>query len=69
MQNKDNVQEEINIADKQMQHGVYLASKARVLPMSVATLALQVLLLDDLTGRLMLKLVVLKHRVQMTWYF
>ena len=37
--------------------------------MSVATLALQVLLLDDLTGRLMLKLVVLKHRVQMTWYF
>ena len=48
---------------------VYLASKARVLSMSVATLALQVLLLDDLTGRLMLKLVVLKHRVQMTWYF
>jgi len=36
-----------------------LASKARVLSMSVATLALQVLLLDDLAGRLMLKLVVL----------
>ena len=37
--------------------------------MSVATLALQILLLDDLAGRLMLKLVVLKHCVQMTRYF
>ena len=52
-----------------MQKGVYLASKARVLSMSVATLALQILLLDDLAGRLMLKLVVLKHCVQMTRYF
>ena len=52
-----------------MQNGVYLASKARVLSMSVATLALQILLLDDLAGRLMLKLVVLKHCVQMRRYF
>ena len=44
-----------------MDVSVYLASKARVLSMSVATLAFQVLLFDHLAGCLVLKLVVLKH--------
>ena len=43
--------------------GMHLASKARVLAMSVATLALQILLLNHLAGRLVLKLVILKNDV------